>query len=273
MFVIYGVYQLLKSGKLDGGRICEACGNWSDVGSYTSWEFLHLYFVPIIPLRRLRFVNHCFLCNRVRKLEPGEAARLAMGEMESARQAAAGGDMPGAVGHALAGAQLGGIEPAREFLDQQSGMNLDVLKARGQLALWRGQWSAAEAIFEQAIQMSSSDAAAHFCLGQVLLALRREEQGIAEMRTAAGLAPKAVDVRLALMREANRRVRWRDWLAVAQEYVALVPPASLKPDFLHRLELVRNRIAKEDEQQPALDSRRMDSRLDELDPPNPYAQR
>lgn len=70
MFFIYGAKHYGKGQLSHRYGICESCGKPGHLKSYTTAQFLHLWWIPLIPIGHNRVMDLCPHCNTCRNVSP-----------------------------------------------------------------------------------------------------------------------------------------------------------------------------------------------------------
>lgn len=226
MIIIYGTGHFFKKRRVEELDWCDHCRGRMRLASYTAWRFFTVYWiVPLIPLGSARCVRFCPHCKHYVQFGRRQLRQTIQEVTESGRQAAAAGNAQAAAGAALMLVRLGAFEAADDILDglEPRPGDAGVHSARGTAHAMKRQHRAAEECFRLGIMADPSSAEAHFLLGEVLVEMRRSQEGIDEMRRAAELAPEAMDVRVVLMTELERKRDWPGLVTVMEEMARLDP--------------------------------------------------
>lgn len=231
MVLIFGRFHLFKRQRLEVRDWCEHCGKRFRLQSYTAWEFYHVYFIPFIPVGRLRVMNKCPGCQKYLGMSI-KKARDAMEEASAAaEQALAAGNVDEAIENAFTCLHFGDYERAEGVLSRLDPGDGRILLARARMLRMQRQFTQTEALCRQAISAEPENAEGHYLLAETLIESRQIDEGLAEMTQAAELAPDALDVRMVLMDELAKRKRWLELLPVMDEIVALSPDMSQDKHF------------------------------------------
>ena len=84
MIFFYGMRQYGKDNVSSRFGICESCGHSVHLSTYTTARFLHLYWIPLIPVGHTKYIDVCPLCDRCRTTSPGKYKKLRKKSIDAA---------------------------------------------------------------------------------------------------------------------------------------------------------------------------------------------
>ena len=86
--IIFGTRAYFRTGRVTQHGFCENCNQLAKLRSYTAMNFVHVYFVPLIPISgRQRHHKMCPKCNRGREMSPDALTALINGLKERSADA------------------------------------------------------------------------------------------------------------------------------------------------------------------------------------------
>lgn len=244
MIFIFGKLHLFKRQRLENRDWCEHCGKRFRLMSYTAREFFHLYFIPFIPLGRIRVINKCPRCEKYYSMHIKKVRDAVAEASAAAEQALAAGNVEETIENAFACLQFGDFERVGSILSQLNQDDGVVLRTGARILKMQRKFTEAQTICRQAISAEPENAEGHYLLGEILIESRQVDEGLVEMQQAAVLAPDALDVRMTLMDEFAKRKRWPELLPVMDEIAALAPDMLQDKTFSRLLKKAKKKAGK-----------------------------
>ncbi len=243
MVIIWGQRHAFKRDKVVVEDTCPQCGKEATLSSYTAWNFFTLYFIPVIPLGRLRAILFCPKCDKFIQVKlsdlPGQIATQRGEALEQVRA----GEIDEAVGSVMMLIHSGGFAEADEVIDaiardghERQAKLLDANKAE-----MTGDLPDAEQSYRELLLHHPDDAELHMYLGNLLLRTRRRDEGIDELARAASLAPDALDVRAQLAGVLEAARRWAELADVLEEMACIEPELRSDKKFAKLLAKARKK--------------------------------
>ncbi|MCK4626392.1 MAG: tetratricopeptide repeat protein [Phycisphaerae bacterium] len=226
MIFIFGKLHLFKHHRLENRDWCEHCGKRFRLMSYTAREFFHLYFIPFIPLGRIRVINKCPRCDKYYSMHIKKVRDAVAEASVAAEQALAAGNVEETIENAFACLQFGDFERVGSILSQLNQDDGMILRAGARMLRMQRKFTEAQTICRQAISAEPENAEGHYLLGEILIESGQVDEGLMEIHQAAELAPDALDIRMVLMDELAERKRWSELLPVMEEIAVLSPDMS-----------------------------------------------
>lgn len=64
MLIVFGKYNYFKKDMIYKSGICPYCNKETTLSNFTTSQFYHVYYIPLIPLGKFHFVNYCNKCKK-----------------------------------------------------------------------------------------------------------------------------------------------------------------------------------------------------------------
>jgi predicted Zn-dependent protease len=243
MFIIWGQRHAFKRDKVAVEDTCPHCGKDTTLTSYTAWNVFTLYFVPVIPLGRLRAMLSCPKCKKYIQVKlsdlPGQIATQRGEAMEEVRA----GEIDEATSSVVLLVHSGGFAEAEEVIDAiaRTGREREAKLLAAAKAQMTGELSGAEQSYRELLVHHPEDAEIHMFLGTLLLSMRRRDEAIDALSRAARLAPDALDVRAELAGALEQAKRWAELAGVLEEMARIEPELQQDKHFAKLLAKARKK--------------------------------
>ena len=241
MFFIYGTGHRFKKKVVEEYGVCSECGKRPLLKYYTARNCVCIFWIPVFPFNKFRVLRRCPECEHLDVLSIPDCEEAVAKTAASAGEAVGAGDVDKAIEQSLELMRLGGFDEARKVLDQLSREDTRVLLALDRAAAMRWEDDEAKTLFQQAIGAEPDNAEAHFRLGQLLVRALEFDDGLAELRKAAELDPKPVEIRRALMEGLEWDYKWPELVQVMEEIAELSPETAQTKYFTELLEIARKK--------------------------------
>lgn len=79
--IIFGVRNYYKRDSVYRADVCEQCGVFGQLHSYSSTQAFHVYWIPVFPVGFKRVIDQCQSCKAGREMSLGQWKRLRTGEV------------------------------------------------------------------------------------------------------------------------------------------------------------------------------------------------
>ena len=241
MFFIYGTGHRFKKKVAEEYGVCSKCGKRPLLKYYTARNCVCIFWIPVFPFNKFRVLRRCPECEHLDVLSIPDCEEAVAKTAASAQEAAGAGDVDKAIEGALELMRLGGFDEAQKVLDGLSREDARVLLALGRAAAMQWEDKEAAEYFQKVIDADASNAEAHFRLGQLLVRGMELEKGLPELRKAAELDPKSVEIRRALMEGLEWDYQWPELVQVMEEIAELSPETAQTDYFTELLEIARKK--------------------------------
>jgi hypothetical protein len=226
----YAAYHFFKRDRAFERTTCPHCGKRVRVlQSYSAWEFVAIYFIPVLPFGSIRAVMKCPSCLQCDKYAlKGRKLKAARAEcLGSAMHHVRTRDAAGILSDVTALCHLGDYSGAQHVLEELERSDERAIAeiGWGRLHEMRREAPEAERHYRLAAQADSSLDEAHVWLGRFLLNQERDSEAVAELarygRPDARLLEYLIDM-------ADLRMRQKKWdgMAVVLGEILRINPAA-----------------------------------------------
>ena len=246
--IIFGSRAYFRTKRVTQHGFCENCNGFAKLRSYTAMNFVHVYFIPVIPISgRKRNHKMCPKCNTGRELTPDGLEQLLLGLKERSADALVAiqsGDetfgeihlqteqadncvdfLRGAFDYLYAGGER---EFCENIVSSLSGPDAayprEMLGAS--LATMDGKIDAAIDRYESAATADSSQHAPHAQRGHLLVVRKRREEAIEAYRRALAITTEPGDQVGLHLQIADEQMTLKNFDQAAESYeaaIAIVP--------------------------------------------------
>jgi len=187
MFIVYGVYNLGRGQRVFDRTHCDICGKTNrPVVSYSAREFVHLMFVPLVPLGKNRIVRSCGTCKHFYKLPlKGSKLKAAIDELRREALARIGTDINHTLSDLADLAHMGDFEGAESIIKALDGHSQGARwLAEARFLTLKGDDQNAEASFRKALELDRTSGTPDYWFGHFLLMQGRDGEAVAQLSQA-----------------------------------------------------------------------------------------
>ncbi len=240
MVIIFGTMHVLKRRKVSERATCPLCNRPNRrMSSYDALRMFHVYYVPLLPLGRIRAVRRCPTCLQscdfaLKGDKLADALTQRREEVLNQMPVEPDGVLAAVTGMADLG-DFEGVEMLATQLEEKDEAPAAML-ARARLMELQGRAHEAQAYFQKAAQSDPESGAMRWHLARFLLHQEHDAEAVAEFRQASE-ADGARDYVELLEETMELRKRQKNWHALADimDEIARLQPAKAQDKSFSKL--------------------------------------